>query len=183
MKEIIYGKRQGEPCVPLTVRIDWLPDGTIKPTVFRTPDRTCYEVTHIHECIQLAYLKEGGEGLRFKVRVQDLPDTYLYFADNRFCGKNIIDGRYGHKSKEYIPVTLDIFPNGDYEIVCFEFRGTRYQVEKTLEIKPRGAFNAGGVGLRHKVEARQVDSDTCRTAALYLEFNKWFVSARPIPPL
>lgn len=189
--------------VPVTVSIDWLPDGTIKPRMYWLPDGTCYEIISQLECVSLAYLRECGEGLRFKVRSEIVktlePDderlhtqyeTYLYLADKRFCEKNIIDSRYGHAGKEYITVTLDVLPEGDYELLYFWVRGARYKVEGTNEIEPRGSFNAGGVGLWHKVEARLVNADddedpdpqksVRRLAALYLELNKWFVLvARP----
>lgn len=187
--------------VPLTVSVDWLPDGTIKPRVYRTPDGTCYQVVRVTECVPLAFLKERGEGLRFKViaKVIETPEpcaeisrtpyeTHLYFEDSRFCEKNIVDGRYGHEGKTYVPVSMDVFPDGDYELTYFWFHNQRYQIEKTCEVEPRGAFHAGGLGLWHKVVARRVnendDDDTdpehpeTRLAALYYEINKWFVSVK-----
>ena len=69
-------------------------------------------------------------------------------------------------------------------LVYFKVQGTRYAVEKTVVIEPRGSFTAGGVGVYHKVEARLInndndddpDPDKCvmRPAALYFEVNKWF---------
>ena len=197
--DIVYGKQPGGPRVPLTVRVDWLPDGSLRPRLYWLPDGTCCQVTHVYECMPLAFLKDRGEGLRFKVRakVVETPDpyselrlaqveAYLFFEDGRFCEKNIVDARYGHAAKEYVPVSLDVFPDGGYELTHFWFHGTRYHVEKTLDVGPRGAYRAGGVGLRHEVEARRVgergddDPDPAysvrRMAALYLEVNKWFVS-------
>jgi len=198
-KIVIYSKQNGEKLVPVTLRINWLPDGTINPRFYWTPDGTQYKVISQFECTPLAFLRERGEGVRFRIRSEvieasELDDdilhtrheTYLYLADNRFCEKNIIDERYGHSGKEYIPVTLDIFPGGDYELVYFWCRGARYMVEKTIAVEPRGSFHAGGAGLWHKVEARLVNADddkdpdpnksVRRLAALYLELNKWFVS-------
>lgn len=195
---VIYSKRSGEPIVPLTVRIDWLPDGRIIPLLYWTPDGTCYKVTVLFECVPLAFLKERGEGLRYRIRgeVIETPEydddmlhtqeeTYLYFSDSRFYQKNIIDERYEHTGKEYIPVTLDVFPDGDYELIYFQVHGERYVVEKTSGIEPRGSFKAGGIGMWHKVRARLVNADDDddpdphtsirRTAALYWELNKWFV--------
>lgn len=195
----IYCKQQGGVICPLTVSIDWLPDGTIKPRMFWTPDGACNQVLYISECVPLSFLRERGEGLRFKVtaKVLETPDpcveinntpyeTYLYFEDNRFCEKNIIDNRYGHAGKEYIPVSMDVFPDGDYELTYFWFHKERYQVEKTCDIELRGAFNAGGLGLWHKVMARKVNENDdedpdpahpeTRPAALYYEINKWFVA-------
>jgi len=189
----IYGKQTGGARVPLTVRIDWLPDGAIVPRQFWTPDGSRYEVTRVFESMPMAYLKDRGEGVRFRVRarVADTPepyshlryaqfDSYLYLADGRFSAKNIVDGRYGHAAKEYVPVTLDVFPDGGYELTHFSVQGTRYRVDKTVSVEPRGAFQAGGVGIWHKVNARPADAgdDAGRQAALYLEVNKWFVSVK-----
>ena len=200
-KEIIYGKKMDDTAVPMTVRVEWLPDGTIKPLMLWTSDQSCLQIKHIYEATPLAFLKDRGEGLRFKVRAE-ITDTseacdehfqsgyeiYLYLADNRFCGKNMIDNRYEHKGKQYIPVTMDIFPNGKYEIVYFRVKNSRYMVERTLEVDARGSYYAGGVGIWHKVEARLVnendDNDpdqsksVYRIAALYFEINKWFVHVR-----
>lgn len=197
-KTVIYIKRPDEPPVPVTARIEWLPDGKIKPLMYWTPDGSCHLVRHVYEMTLCAFLKDRGEGVRFKVtaEIAESPEqdeslryaqyeTYIYFADNWFCGKNFIDGRYVHEGKEYIPVSLDVFPDGGYELLYFWARGARYIVEKTDEIEPRGSFLAGGIGVRHKVEARQVnaenddDPDTSksvrRAAGLYFEVNKWFV--------
>lgn len=196
---IAYCKQSGEPRVPLTIRIDWLPDGTLVPKMHWTPDGTCYQVLSCAERVPLAFLKDRGEGLRFKVKSEMIAtydgdeellhsqyETNLYLADNRFCQRNMVDERYAHAGKEYITVTMDVFPDGDYELVSFCVHGVRYRVEKTHKVEPRGSFSAGGIGLRHKVEARLVNADddedpdplksVRRPAALYLEMNKWFVS-------
>ena len=197
----VFSKRTGEPNVPVTVRIEWLPDGTIKPLQYWMPDDSCYEINHIYEMTPLAYLKEQGEGIRFKVKSRIIKsmdlyvdyqfsenETYLYFADNWFCGKNIIDDRYSHKNKEFIPVTLDVFPNGEYELVYFKVNEARYMVEKTITIEPRGSFYAGGIGVWHKVETRQINDDNdedfdtpnsfYRTSVIFFEINKWFVGVK-----
>jgi len=198
---IVYSKQSGEPIVPLTVRIDWLPDGTIIPLMYWTPDGSCYHVKHVFDMTPLAAMKDRGKGLRFRVRAEatEKPEpyydfsfarheTYLYFSDNWFCGKGFIDGRYGHKGKEFIPVTLDVFPNSGYELVYFWAQGARYMVEKTVAVEPRGSVNAGGVGVRHEVEARLVNSgddedpdpekSVRRMAAIFFEINKWFVTVK-----
>jgi hypothetical protein len=198
---IAYTKQNGESAVPVTVRIDWLPDGTIKPRFYWTPDGSCHEVLTGCKSTPLSLLRERGEGLRFEVTTEvietpELDDnnegsryrTYLYLNDKRFCEKNILDRRYGHASKEFIPVTLDVFPDGDYELLYFEVQGERWQVEKTIEKEPRASFHAGGIGIWHKVEARLVnaDYDACldllnpvrRTVAVYWELNKWFIAKK-----
>ena len=199
MKSTIYFKQDNEHVVPVTVRIEWLPNGKIKPLMYWTPDNSCYAVLHVFESIPLAFLKDRGEGIRFKIKSvmtesleydagfsQSIDEIYLYFADGRFCEKDFIAGRYGHASKEYVPVTMDIFPNGDYELVYFRVGENRYMVEKTIEIEPHGSFLAGGIGIRHKVETRLVNSDNDddpipyksfrRLTALYWELDKWFVA-------
>lgn len=203
-KIVIYSKQSGEPLIPLTVRIEWLPDGKIKPMMYWAPDGTCLKIISQSEGVPLAFLKDRGEGLRFKVKAEiietDEPysellhtryETYLYLADSRFSAKNIIDERYGHAGKEYIPVTMDVFSDGDYELIYFWVRGARYMVEKTADVENRGSFQAGGVGIWHKVDVRLVGADddedpdphvsVRRTAAIYWELNKWFAFvAKPI---
>jgi hypothetical protein len=197
-KAIVYSKQTDEPLVPVTVRIEWLPDGKIKPLVYWMPDGSRFDVRHIYECTKIAHLKDRGAGIRFKVKSELVDssefddellftqqETYLYFADDWFCGKSFIDERYGHAGKVFIPVTLDVFPSGDYTLIYFTVHGARYAVEKTHEIAPRGSFSAGGVGVWHKVDARIInDNDdenvdpnksVVRPAALYFEINKWFV--------
>jgi len=196
---VIYCKQNGEPSVPVTARIEWLQDGKIRPLMYWTPDCICYRIIHVSECVLSAFLKDGGVGLRYRIKSEAIEtpvigdelknaqhETYLYLADNRFCGNNIIDSRYGHTCKEFIPVILDVFPDGDYELIYFKAQGARYMVEKTIAIEPRGSFHAGGVGIWHKVDARLVNEDNDedpdqnmsirRPAALYFEINKWFVS-------
>jgi len=201
-KAIIYIKKYDEPLIPVTTRIEWLPDGKIKPLMYWTPDGSCYEIRPEYEMTPLAFLEDRAEGLRYKIKseVIETPEpysdhrltqheTYLYFADNWFCGRNFIDERYSHKGKEYVSVTLDIFPNCNYELVYFQVKGTRYAVEKTIAVEPRGSFYAGGVGIWHKVKARQINPDNDedinpgksirRMAALFFEVNKWFVPVKP----
>jgi len=200
-KTTVFIRQNDEPFVPITIRAVWQSDGAIKPLMYWTPDGSCYHIKAISSVTPMAFLKDCGEGLQFKINSElaETPepysedcyvrhDTYLYLADNWFCGKNFIDDRYGHACKEYIPVILDIFPDGDYELIYFTVQGMRYMVEKTLEIEPRGSFNAGGIGIWHKVDARLInaENDECldihncvkREAAIYFEVNKWFVSLR-----
>ena len=84
---------------------------------------------------------------------------------------------------------LDVFPDCGYEIISFEVQGNRHIVEKTLKVEPAGSYNAGGIGIRHRVEARLVNSEgddlnpqksIIRKRALFLEFNKWFVEVRVV---
>jgi len=196
---IVYEKQPERRRVPLTVNADWLPDGQIVPRYFWTPDGVCLKVLHVYECVPIAYLRDRGEGLRYRVRawVEETAglddellhaqyETYLFFADNRFCEKTIVDARYEHAGKLYIPVNMDIFSDGSYELISFWCRDARYHVEQTLDISQRAAFRVGGVGLRHEVEARLVnahddedpdpDRSVRRKAALFFEINRWFVA-------
>jgi len=200
-KVLIYSKQIGASLIPLTVRIEWQADGTIRPCLYWTPDGSCYEVKCIYECTKLAYLREKEEGIRFKVDAvcietsepysdhkQTQDEVSLYFADNWFCGRNIIDERYVHASKAYVTVLLDVFSNCDYKLVYFWVKGERYKVEKTIGIEPHGSFSIGGVGMRHKLDVRLVnctdDEDPephkmiRRMACVYFEINKWFVSVK-----
>ena len=118
-KIVIYEKQPEHRRVPLTVNADWLSDGQIVPRCYWTQDGSRFKVLHVYECVPLAFLEEKGKGLRYKVRarmeetVEDGSDlvpaqyeTYLYFADNRFCEKTIVDDRYDHAEKLYVPVNL-----------------------------------------------------------------------------
>lgn len=195
---IIYSKQTGEPLVPVTVRIEWLPCGQIKPLVYWMPDGTRFDVRHMYERTPNAFLKDRGVGIRFKVRAEltESPEwddellhsqheTYLYLCDDWFCRKSFIDARYGHEGKEFVHVTLDIFSNGQYELIYFKVEDMRYMVDKTLAVEPRGSFHAGGSGVWHKVDARLINADNDedpdpresvrRVAAVYFEINKWFV--------
>jgi len=191
----IYIKQYDEPPIPVTARIQWLANGKIKPELYRTPDNSCYEIKHIYEVTPLALLKNQGEGLRFRIKaiaietpepncVNSLAshELYLYLADSFFSGSNIVDSRYQHEYKEFVPVTLEISPNGTYKLICFEARGAMYAVQKTILVEPRGSIFAGGIGIWHKVEIVKFDlecSDLCekdaRMAGLYFEINKWWV--------
>jgi hypothetical protein len=185
--------------------------------MYWTPDGDSYEIKRVYEMTYNAHLKHKGEGVRFKVWAEEvkmygtddedkhiLKETYLYFEDNWFCGKGFVDERYGHAGKEFISVTLDVFPNGKYRIVCFKTKEARYIVEETISVEPRGSYNAGGVGICHRVEARKIsdgndennennenndndnhpDSNTnpdvnvLRQANLFFEVSKWFISTK-----
>ncbi len=199
-KTVVYCKQSSGPIIPLTVRIEWLADGMIIPLTYWTPDGACFDVVGQSPGVPIAFLKDRGVGLRFKVRGElvETPDfadedylhsryeTYLYLANRRFSERNIIDGQiYRHSGKEYVPVTLDVFPDGDYELIYFWANGARYMVERTTAVDNRGSFKVGGVGVWHKVEARLINADddedpdphksVRRVAAVYLELNKWFV--------
>ena len=195
---VLYAKQTGKGHTPITARIIWLADGTIMPLKFWLPDNLCLKVTHIYESTPLGYLKNKGNGICFKVEAiaADLPESYteltsmrrdvcLYFAHKMFCGKNIIDRRYAHDGKLFIPVVMDVFSDAKYELVCFWKKGMRYIVEKNIGVEPCGSFIPEGIGLKHKVEARLVnhnnDNDPIignsirRPASLYFGLNKWFV--------
>jgi len=67
---IVYIKQTGEPSVPVTVQVEWLPNGQIRPLLYWTPDNSCYEVKNVYESTQLAFLKEHGEGIRFRIKAE-----------------------------------------------------------------------------------------------------------------
>jgi len=166
--------------------------------MYWTPDNSCYKIKHIYESTRLAFLKEKGIGIRFKViaELNEISDnmicarheTYLYLTDNRFCERGFIDERYSHSNKEYVPVTMDVFPDAAYELMYFRVGNNRYMVEKTLNVEHRGSFQVGGIGVWHKVDARLVNDDNDedpnpnkserRQAALFWELNKWFVAVK-----
>ena len=75
--------------------------------MYWTPDGSCYVVKKIYETMPLAFLEDKGEGIRFKMTAEveegseyyadyhhiTQHETYLYFNDNFFSGKNLIDDR------------------------------------------------------------------------------------------
>jgi len=156
--------------------------------MYWTPDNSCYVVKHIYESVRVSFLKENGVGIRYKVKaeLEEMPDNtsnarheiYLYFADNRFCEQGFIDERYSHPSKEYVPITMDVFSGGDYELISFRLGDNCYVVEKTLKIEPRALYLDGVMGVWHKVIARLVggnDDGETRGVAISWEVDRWFV--------
>ena len=198
-KTVVYSKETGEPPVPITARLRWNADGSILPELYWMDD-ICLKVIRVYECTPLAFLRQKGCGICFRTLAEVVEtsetctdflhtrhETYLYFNHGMFCGMDIIDGRYGHPGKQYVPVVLDVFPDAGYELLYFWVDGMRYMVEKTLSVEFKGSYKAGGIGLRHEVMARLVnphdDEDpdyvsVRRPAALFLELNKWFVKRR-----
>jgi len=180
----IYIKQPNERPIPVTVRIEWLPNGKIKPLMYWTPDNSCYVIKHIYESTLLAFLKEKGEGIRFRVKaeIEGAPnymdyarhEVYLYIVDNRFCAKNFIDGRYANPLKEYIPVVLDVFPDAEYELVSFRVGQNCYMVEDTLDVEFRSSYKIAGMGIWHKVRVRMMDEECCH-ASLVWEMDKWLI--------
>lgn len=147
------------------------------------------------ESISERMRENGSEATTHKISVRDnellsferqakLPRPTNLTAELVPAAMELFKRSYGWY-KEYIPVTLDVFPDGVYELVYFWVHGSRYMIEKTSDIEYRGSFYAGGVGVLHKVDARLVGADddedpdpnmsVIRVAALYLELNKWFV--------
>ena len=86
-------------------------------------------------------------------------ERHLYFSDNRIREKTIVDVRYDHDGKLYLPVNRDIFSDGDYELISFRCFHSRYHVKKILDISRRTAYRVSGLRLRHQVEARLVNAD------------------------
>jgi hypothetical protein len=60
----------------------------------------------------------------------------------------------------------------------------QYVVDRTQSVENGGSFQAGGIGVQHKVAARLVNANddgdpdprtiVTRRASVYLELNKWF---------
>jgi hypothetical protein len=200
-KATVYGKPMGGAPVPMKVRVEWKADGLISPTLYWTPDGTCYQVKPGCKSVQLAYLKDRAVGLRFEVRSKvihtphpypelhyALCEAYLFLEDGRVCEKNFLDARYQNPKKSYITVEIDFHPNGEYDLAYFRHQDERYKIEAVSEIDHHGAFLAGGVGIRHKVSVRKVnphddddpdpDNPDVRVTAIYWERDKWFISLK-----
>lgn len=50
--------------------------------------------------------------------------------------------------------------------------GTKYKIDKVLDIKPAASLKAGGCGIRYAVQILG------RKSYLFMEENKWFVEAK-----
>lgn len=50
--------------------------------------------------------------------------------------------------------------------------GTRYKIDKVLDVRPAASLKAGGCGMRYTVRVLGQDS------FLFLENDKWFVEAK-----
>lgn len=75
--------------------------------------------------------------------------------------------------KQYVSVVARFSPDGDLrplEILWPD--GTRYEITRVLDVKPRASLRVGGVGMRY----------TCvihaKETYLFLEENRWFVEAK-----
>ena len=75
---LVYIKMSGKPPIPVTVRLEWLSDGTIKPRSYWTPDGSHYVIQSVFEMTPIAFLKDRGEGIRFKIKavLEDALVTY-----------------------------------------------------------------------------------------------------------
>jgi len=186
MNTVVYIKQANEPPIPVTVRLEWLPNGKIKPIMYWTPDNSCYEVKHVYESTSLAFLREKGVGIRFRVRAEmrEMPDntscarheTFLYLADMRFCESGFIDDRYSHPNKKYVTVTVDVFPNAEYELVRFCVGDECYVVERTLKVEPRALYRVGGIGVWHRVDVRANSGGEWQRKAVFWEVGGWYVA-------
>jgi hypothetical protein len=82
-----------------------------------------------------------------------------------------------NKNKVYVDVTETRLKDGGLIPLSFVWEdGTRYEIDKVLDIRPAASLKAGGVGLRYKVRVRT------RETYLFLEEEKdaakWFMERR-----
>lgn len=75
--------------------------------------------------------------------------------------------------KKYVRVTADFDPCGGIRPLAVIWEdGTRYEVDRVLDVRPSASLKAGGYGIRY----------TCRIlgreAYLFLERDRWFVEAK-----
>lgn len=64
------------------VRADFLPDGQIRPLMFRGEDGPIYRIDRILDVRPAASLKAGGAGIRYICRVEDR--TFHLFHDGSY---------------------------------------------------------------------------------------------------
>lgn len=75
--------------------------------------------------------------------------------------------------KRYVRVTADFQPDGAIRPLTVTWEdGTRYEIDRVLEVRRAASMKAGGWGVRY----------TCRILGretfLWLEGSRWFVEAK-----
>lgn len=77
--------------------------------------------------------------------------------------------------KVYVQVTAEFNPAGVIRPLSITWEdGTKYDVDRVMDIRPAASLKAGGAGIRY----------TCRVLGqvkyLWLEGNRWFVEANDL---
>ena len=76
--------------------------------------------------------------------------------------------------KEYVDVTAEFTADG--QVIPRSLRredGTRYQIDRILDIRPAAALKAGGYGIRYTCRIRG------QQAYLFREEERWFIEPKP----
>lgn len=75
--------------------------------------------------------------------------------------------------KAYINVVAEFDSDGRIMPLVIKWEdGTRYEVDRVLDVRPAASLKAGGAGIRYT--CRIMGKQTC----LWLEENRWFVEAK-----
>jgi hypothetical protein len=82
-----------------------------------------------------------------------------------------------NENKVYVEVNVDYMPDGEILPRSFVWEdGSRYSVDKVLDIRPAASLKAGGVGLRYTVRIRAKD------VFMFLEedhgVGRWFMERK-----
>lgn len=75
--------------------------------------------------------------------------------------------------KKYVDVTANFDADGNIMPLCIIWDdGTRYEIDKVLDVRPAASLRAGGAGIRYL--CRILNKETY----LFLEGSMWFVEAK-----
>ena len=75
--------------------------------------------------------------------------------------------------KKYIGMIAEFHPDGKIMPTCMIWEdGTRYEIDRVLDVRQAPSLKAGGLGIRYKCRI------SGRERYLWLEENRWFVEAR-----
>jgi len=76
-------------------------------------------------------------------------------------------------AKVYVPVTVDYAADGGLTPVSFVWEdGTRYEIDRVLDVRRAASLKAGGMGTRYTCRVRG------KQTFLYLEEDRWFMERK-----
>lgn len=76
-------------------------------------------------------------------------------------------------AKVYVPVVVEYAADGGLKPVSFVWEdGTRYEIDRVLDVRRAASLKAGGMGTRYTCRVRG------RQTYLYLEEDRWFMERK-----
>lgn len=82
----------------------------------------------------------------------------------------------GKRIKQYVSVITEFKSDGEIlpkEVIWDD--GTKYEIDKILDIRPCASLKVGGAGIRYKCRIQNIET------YLFLEETRWFVEAKETP--